>query len=82
MQFESFGNIAVQFEDVATDSEGNFVDGSLLFNATDSGIEGVVGIRVGFTNTALSPVTVFLSDGPDLDFNFNLVTGELTPVSN
>jgi len=82
ISFSDLGDLFVDFEDVALDSNGNFVGGSLLFNATDADIEGVVGIRVGFTTTTVSPVTVFLSDDTELDFTFDIVSGALTPVAN
>jgi outer membrane protein assembly factor BamB len=82
ISFEGLGEISVVFEEVETDIEDNFVGGSILFDATDSDIDGVVGIRVGFTTDVVVPVSVILDDQSVLDFDFDTISGELTPVSN
>lgn len=82
VSFADLGEISVVFEEVQTDFEDNFVGGSVLFDATDSGIQGVVGIRVGFTTDVVVPVSVILDDQSVLDFDFDTFSGELTPVSN
>lgn len=81
--FSNLGDVSVAFEEIGTDAEGNFVSGSLLLDATDSDIEGVSGIRVGFAAaTTVVPVSVFFADQSQRDFTFDIVSGELTPVSN
>lgn len=82
VSFEDLGEISVVFEEVETDIDDNFVGGSLLFNATDSDIEGVVGIRVGFTTDVVVPVSVIFADESVITFDFDTISGELTPVSN
>jgi hypothetical protein len=82
ISFEGLGEISVVFEEVETDIDDNFVGGSILFDATDSDIDGVVGIRVGFTTDVVVPVSVILDDQSVLDFDFDTISGELTPVSN
>lgn len=82
ISFEGLGEISVVFEEVETDAEENFVGGSILFDATDSDIQGVVGIRVGFTTDVVVPVSVILDDQTVLDFDFDTFSGELTPASN
>ena len=75
-------SVAVRFENVVSDPAGNSIGGSVLFDASDSGIEGVTGIRVGFTPSTVVPVQVILVDQSTLDFNFDTVSGDLTPVSS
>jgi hypothetical protein len=82
VSFSDLGFIAVTFEDVVTDPEGNSIDGSILFDATDSDIDGVLAIRVGFAPSPVVPVSVFLADETQLDFDFDTISGELTPVVN
>ncbi len=80
--FSDLGDVGVTFEETVTDAEGNFVGGSLLLDASGSDIEGVVGIRVGFATTTVLPVSVFFDDQSQQDFNFDLTSGQLTPVSS
>ena len=75
-------SVAVTFENVVSDPTGKSIGGSVLFDASDSGIEGVTGIRVGFTPSTVVPVQVILVDQSTLDFNFDTVSGDLTPVTN
>ena len=75
-------SVAVTFENVVSDPTGKSIGGSVLFDASDSGIEGVTGIRVGFTPSTVVPVQVIRGDQPTLDFNFDTVSGDLTPVAN
>lgn len=82
ISFSDLGEISVVFEEVETDIDENFVGGSVLFDATGSDIEGVVGIRVGFTTNVVVPVQVIFEDQSVLDFDFDTISGELTPVSN
>lgn len=82
VSFENLGEVSVVFENIETDVDDNFVGGSILFDATDSGIEGVVGIRVGFTTDVVVPVSVILDDQSVVAFDFDTISGELTPVSN
>lgn len=80
--FDDLGTVAVTFEALQTDVNGNFIGGSLLFDASESDIDGVTGIRIGFATTTVVPVSVFFADQTQQDFSFNLDTGELIPVSN
>jgi hypothetical protein len=80
--FDDLGFLTVNFEDIESDPNGNFVGGSFFFDTSDSDIEGVSGLRVGLNTSNIAPVSVFLTDQTQLDFNFDLVTGDLTPVSN
>jgi hypothetical protein len=82
VSFEDLGEISVVFEEVETDFDENFVGGSVLFDASNSDIEGVVGIRVGFTTDVVVPVSVIFDDESVLVFDFDTISGELTPVSN
>lgn len=82
VSFEDLGEISVVFEEVETDIDDNFVGGSILFDATGSGIEGVVGIRVGFAPSNVVPVAVIFDDQRTVNFDFDTISGELTPVSN
>ena len=82
VDFDDLGALDVAFEEITTDANGNFIGGSLLFDATDSGIEGVVGIRVGFVPSTVVPVSVIFDDQSQLDFNFDTISGDLTPIAN
>lgn len=76
------GFFAVTFEEVTTDSTGNTISGSLLFDASDSDIEGVVGVRVGFVPGNVVPVEVVFDDQTSTHFNFDTQSGELTPAAS
>jgi hypothetical protein len=82
VDFIELGFLNVTFEEIQTDTSGNFVGGSLFFDATDSDIDGVTGVRVGFNTSTVLPVQVILTDQSQVDFDFDLVSGDLTPASN
>ncbi len=76
------GSFSVEFEELVTDQNGNFIGGSLAFSIEDAELPEVETIRMTFSPSNVAVVDVFLSDGSSLRFNFNLVTGELTPASS
>jgi hypothetical protein len=78
----NLSSVAVTFEEVVSDPAGASISGSLLFDASDSGIEGVAKIRVGVTPSTIVPVAVILDDQSTRNFNFDTVSGKLTPVSS
>jgi hypothetical protein len=82
VDFFDLGSLVVTFEDVVSDPAGNSIGGSLLFDASGADIEGVVGIRVGFAPSTVVPVAVIFDNQSTLNFNFDTVSGDLTPVSN
>jgi hypothetical protein len=83
VDFSEFGFVDVTLEDVVSSpNEENPIGGSLLFDASDADIEGVVGIRVGFAPSTVVPVSVIFADQSTLDFNFDQTSGELTPASS
>jgi multidrug efflux pump subunit AcrB len=80
--FDDLGTVDVSFDNVVSSPDGAFVGGALEFNAAESDIEGISGIRIGFTGTTISPVTVTLADQTQLAFTFDSTSGVLTPASN
>lgn len=82
VSFDTLGDLTVTFEDVLSDPDGNFVDGSLLFDAANADITDVSAVRVGFLRTGTTvPVDVILTDESTLNFNFDLNSGVLTPAT-
>ncbi len=75
------GDFSANFERLETDPNGNLVGGSILFDATGSGIDGVAAIRIGFDGSTVNPVDVIAPDQSVQHFNFDSVSGTLTPVS-
>jgi hypothetical protein len=78
----SFGTFDVEFDELVTDPNGNFVGGSLAFAVDNGELSEVDEIRLTFSRSPNALVDVFLSDGSELQFNFDTISGELTPVSN
>lgn len=78
----ALGSFSVEFNQLVTDPNGNFIGGSLAFSVEDAELPEVEEIRMTFSPSNIAVVEVSLSDGSSLLFNFNVVTGELTPVSN
>ncbi len=77
-----FGAFAVEFDDLVTDPNGNFVGGSLAFAVENGELGEVEAIRLTFSTSPVALVDVLLTDGSELQFNFDTISGELTPVSN
>ena len=81
VSFSDLGDLNIAFEDVLSDPDGNFIGGSLLFDAAQAEIPDVSAIRVGFTGTATLPVSVILTDQSTVGFTFDLDSGVLTPTT-
>jgi len=75
------GGFSVNFERLESDPNGNLVNGSILFDASDADIEGVAAIRIGFDGSTVNPVDVIAPDQSVQHFDFDSVSGTLTPVS-
>jgi hypothetical protein len=76
------GDFSATFEGLVTDPNGNSIGGSVLFDASESDIEGLAAIRIGFDGTStVQPVDLILTDQSVQHFNFDSVSGTLTPVS-
>jgi hypothetical protein len=58
------------------------ISGSVLSDASDSGIAGVVGIRIGVAPTTVVPVEVIFDNHSTRNFTFDTGSGKLTPVSS
>ncbi|MCC6767118.1 MAG: hypothetical protein IT293_20880 [Deltaproteobacteria bacterium] len=79
----SFGAFDIGFDELTVDSSsGNFVGGSLVFSVDDGALEDVETIRLNFNPTNVALVEVTLSDDSVVPFNYDLVSGELTPFVN
>lgn len=78
----TFGAFAVEFDELVTDPDGNFVGGSLAFAVENGELSEVEAIRLTFSRSPDALVDVLLTDGSELQFNFDTISGELTPVSN
>jgi hypothetical protein len=76
------GDVALNFENVVVDPNANVIGGSLFFDASGSDIAGVTGIRLGFTPSTIIPVEVEFADQTTRNFDFDTVSGELTPVES
>lgn len=76
------GDFSVTFEGLVTDPNGNSIGGSVLFDASESDIEGLAEIRVGFNGSTIQPVDLILTDQSVQHFNFDTVSGTLTPVAS
>ena len=74
--------LSITFVNVVVNADGFILDGALDLDVTNAGIEGVVAIRLGLTDSTLLPVTVIFDNKTTLQFTFDTVSGELTPVSN
>jgi hypothetical protein len=82
VNFDDLGDLNVTFENVLSDPNGNFVDGSLLFDASGADIANVDAVRVGFVRTGtIVPVAVILTDQSTVNFTFDTNSGVLTPAS-
>ena len=75
------GDFSVTFESLVTDPNGTSIGGSILFDASDAGIDGVAAIRIGFDGSTVNPVDVIAPDQSVQHFDFDSVSGTLTPVS-
>jgi hypothetical protein len=78
----TLSSVALTFEDVVSDPAGNSISGHVLFDASDSDIAGVVGIRVDVAPSTIVPVAVIFDDKSTRNFTFDTGSGKLTPVSN
>jgi hypothetical protein len=58
------------------------VGGSLQFSIDDGQLAGVDNIRLTFDPSNVAFVEVNLDDGSTLPFDYDVLTGELTPISN
>jgi hypothetical protein len=75
------GDLSLNIEEVAVDPNGNLVAGSILFDASDADIAGVAAIRISFDGSTVNPVDVIAPDQSVQHFDFDSVSGTLTPVS-
>ncbi len=75
------GAYVITFEQVATDGQGNTVDGALDFDVSDADIENVVRVRVTLTGGTTLPVVVTFADDTTDNFTYDTDTGELTPAA-
>ncbi len=81
--FSDFGAFSVGFDNLVPDPvTGLFVGGALDLSIDDGQLEEVESIRLAFDPSNIAVVDVNLVDGSTVPFNFNLVTGELTRISN
>jgi hypothetical protein len=78
----SFGAFSVQFDDLVVDPSFFFIDGSLEFSIDDATLPEVESIRISFLAADAAVVDVILFDQTAIPFDFNPITGELTPISN
>jgi hypothetical protein len=77
------GQFSVQFDSLQSDPAGEtFVGGSLQFSIDDGQLAGVDNIRLTFDPSNVAFVEVNLDDGSTLPFDYDVLTGELTPISN
>ncbi len=76
------GFFSVDFDQLVLDTEGFFVGGALEFSVDDGQLSTVESIVLNFSPSRVAVVEVNLIDGEVLPFNFDLVSGELTPIAN
>ena len=77
------GTFSVDFDELVVDPDRpNFVGGALEFSVDDGTLSEIDSIRLNFDTSNIAVVEVNLTDGEVLPFNFDLVSGELTPISN
>jgi hypothetical protein len=77
------GSFAVAFDRLVTDPNTlNFVGGSLAFSVQTGQLSVINDIQLSFNPSNVAFVQVDLTDGSTLPFNYDLVSGELTPISN
>jgi hypothetical protein len=79
----NFGEFSVSFDSLQSDPEtGAFIGGSLQFSIDDGQLAQVDNIRLTFDPSNVAFVEVNLDDGSTLPFNYDVLTGDLTPISN
>lgn len=78
-----FGQFTVAFDSLATDpTSETFIGGALEFSIDDGQLAEVASIRLTFDPSNVALVEVNLDDGSVLPFNYDVLSGELTPISN
>lgn len=79
----NLGSFSVDFDELVVDPNNvNFVGGALEFSVDDGSLSEIDSIRLNFNTGNVAFVEVNLVDGDVVPFNFDLVSGELTPISN
>lgn len=79
----SLGVFSVDFDDLVVDPNNvNFVGGALEFSVDDAAFADVESIRLTFDPSTTALVEVNFFDGSVVPFNYDLVSGDLTPISN
>lgn len=77
------GSFSVDFDELLVDPNSfNFVGGALEFSVDDGQLSEVDSIRLNFDTSNIAVVEVNLVDGSVVPFNYDLVSGDLTPISN
>ena len=78
----TLGSFNVGFQDLVVDESLNFVGGAVEFSVDAAEFQDIDNIRLNFNTSSVAFVEVNLIDGEVVPFNFDLVSGELTPISN
>ncbi len=77
------GTFSVEFNSLVSDPNSFFfTGGSLFFTVDDANLPEVEGIEITFNTTNVALVEVVLLDQEIIPFDYDLVSGELTPISN
>jgi len=78
-----FGSFSVGFDQLVLDPNTLlFVGGDLQLSADDGSFGVIQTVRLAFQPSNVAAVEVDLTDGSTLPFTYDLVSGDLTPVSN
>ncbi len=81
----SLGTFSVGFDDLVVDPNSTgigFVGGALEFSVDQAQLPDVDTIRLNFDTSNIALVEVNLTDGSVVPFNYDLVSGALTPIAN
>jgi hypothetical protein len=75
------GSYVTFYQQVVTDSQGNTLGGTLVFDTSEANIPDVVEVRVGLNGSTTLPVVVRYTDDSTANFTYNTDTDSLTPVT-
>jgi hypothetical protein len=80
-QSVQLGACVITFQQVVSDSQGDTLDGQLVFDTSEASIPDVVEVRVTLTGGTSLPVVVRFSDDTTGNFTYNTNTDVLIPVT-